>query len=385
MFWRQALGYSVIVALVIGVLWFQIGTLQGGLSEPELVARANANAIQKIVDNPLFLPHKAVQYIFMTLGQTGAFWMRTASALFGIAILLVFFDLIRSWYSTRVAYFGSFVLLVSSWFLHYARIGTPEILFACSIGLLWAGIKLRAHNAPRIRTILASIVIFLGCFYVPGLAWLIIPLMIWQRRLVWKEYSKIPRVLAVIVGIGIIAAISPLVYAFVRDPLLIADWLMIPRDLAFSTWLSNLWHIPVWLSLRGPLMPVYWLGRTPLLDAFSLAMFVLGVYVLSHYRRLDRVRAIAVILLLGCILAVFNGPTALVIALPVIFVTITAGIALLLQQWFTVFPRNPLARAIGIVMVASIVGLAGFYNLRSYFIAWPRTPETKQVFPQDEA
>lgn len=385
MFWRQALGYSLVVAVVIGVLWFQIGTIVPGFSAQELAARVSADSIHKLIDNPLFLPHKIVQYIFILLGQTGPFWMRTASAIFGVLIVVVFFDIARKWYSRRVAYMGSFLLLTSPWFLHFARLGTPEIMFACSIGLLWAGIRLRAHDAPRIRTVLVSLVIIGGCLYVPGLPWLIVPLVIWQRKLVWREFSKVPRWVAALVVALAIIGLAPLLYGFVRQPILIADWLLLPRDLAIKTWFSNLWHLPIWVAIRGPKDPVYFLGRTPLVNALVLTMFVLGAYVLWHYRRLDRVRAIVVILVLAAILAVFNGPIVLAIALPAIFLVATSGIALLLQQWFTVFPRNPLARTVGITMVILIIGLAGFYNFRSYFVAWPHAPETKQVFPSQQS
>lgn len=384
-FWRQILGYALALAVVIGVLWFQLGTLVPGFSLPELAARTDADSIRKLIENPLFLPHKLVQFIFIQTGQTDVFWMRTASVLFAVLILALFFDIIRSWYSQRVALMGTFLLLTSAWFLHFARLGTPQILFAFSIGLLWVGMKLRSHTAPRIRTILASIVIVAVSLYVPGLPWLIIPLLIWQRKLILKEFSKIPRVLAFCTGALIAIGMAPLVYGLIMHPGLIRDWLLIPHSIALGQWWSNAWHMPFWLTLRGPQMPVYWLGRVPLLDSLSLVMFVLGIFVLSYYRDLDRVRAIVAIILFSCILGVFVGPVALTIALPLIFIVITAGIALLLQQWFTIFPRNPLARSVGLLMICFVIGLAGYYNLRSYFVAWPRAIETKQVFRVEQS
>jgi hypothetical protein len=55
-------------------------------------------------------------------------------------------------------------------------------------------------------------------------------------------------------------------------------------------------------------------------------------------------------------------------------------VALLLQQWFTVFPRNPLARLIGVLMVSLLVVLSAYYNTRHYFVAWPKNSQTEQVF-----
>jgi hypothetical protein len=275
---------------------------------------------------------------------------------------------------------ATLLFLTSAWFLHFARLGTPTIMLASSIGMLWVGLRLKSVSSPRIRTILASIFILGTSMYVPGLAWLIVPMLIWQRRLVLFEFSKIPKTLAACTWVAVIIGLAPLVYGLVRHPLLIRDWLMIPSRIDIGLFWSYAWHLPLWFILRGPELPVYWLGHVPMLDSFSVVMAILGIFVLSRFRLLDRVRAVTAIILLSLILTVLNGWLALVIALPMIFVLVASGVALFLQQWFTVFPRNPLARTVGITLVAFVVVLAGYYNLRHYFIAWPRDPTTRQVF-----
>lgn len=381
-FWRQTVLYSLVCIVVIGVLFYQLGTLVPSFSLPEIMARADVNSFNKILSNPLFLPHKLMQYVLIRFDYTGAFWMRSVSALWGLGILVIFFDIIRGWYTRRVALMGSALLLTSAWFLHFARLGTPQIMFATSIGLLWVGVQLKSTTSPRIRTLLASIVILMCCFYVPGLAWIIIPMVVWQRKLILSEMSKIPRWILALVLLGIVVGLLPMAYAIYNNPIIVRDWLLIPSKFDPGAYWANLWRLPVWPVLRGPDLPVYWLGRVPMLDSFSLVMAVLGIYVLSHYRLLDRVRAVVAIIGLALILTVFNGWITLAIALPLIFVVISAGIALFLQQWFTVFPRNPLARFVGISIVSFVVLLACTYNLRHYFIAWPRSPETVQVFNQ---
>ena len=379
-YWRQVVVYGLAAGFVIGIFFYHLGTLVPGFSVPELAARANANSFHKIIANPLFLPHKLAQYLFIRLGHSGSFWMRSVSALWGLGVTFVFFDIIRSWYSRRIAVIGTGLFFTSAWFLHLARLGTPTILYTTSLGLLWVGMQLKAAHIPRNRTLFASLFILGFSLYVPGLAWIVLPMLIWQRHTIWTEFKKIPRPLAAIISLGTIIGFTPLVYALVRRPSLVFDWLLIPRVFTPGLWLSYLWHIPVWLMLRGPDAPVYWLGHVPLFDVFSIAMAVLGIFVLNYYRLLDRVRAVVVIVLLSLILAVFNGWLALSIALPLFYIIITAGIALFLQQWFTVFPRNPWARSAGISVLVFIALLACQYNLRHYFIAWPRSPETQQVF-----
>ena len=378
--WRQAAAYVAIGIVVVGMLWWHLGTLLPGLSRPEVLARSQADSFMKLLDNPLFLPHKVIQYLFIRSGHMGAFWMRTASVLFGLAILLLFYTIVRNWYSRRIALMSSFLLLSSAWFLHFARLGTPQIMYASSLGLIWVGIRMRSSRAPRIRTVLASIIIILSCMYVPGLVWLVVPLLFWQCKLIWNELRKIPKKISFPSLLVMVLGLLPLGFGLAKHPNLIRSWLYLPSHFNLGQIWSNLWHLPFWLVWHGPNMPVYWLGNLALFDIFSLVVLGLGIFVLAHYHSLDRIRVGALIILIALIGTVLNGWVALTIALPVIFLIISSGVALLLQQWFTVFPRNPLARAVGIAMVGLIVLLSGYYNMRHYFVAWPRNSETKQVF-----
>ncbi|MEI7683061.1 MAG: hypothetical protein WCJ24_02025 [Candidatus Saccharibacteria bacterium] len=379
-YWHQILIYGMVAAFVGAVLWYQLGTLVPGFSLPELTARSEVNSLHKLIANPLFLPHKLIQYAFIRLGKNGPFWMRSASALWGLGVILLSFDIIRTWYSRRIAVMSSLLLITSAWFLHFARLGTPLIMFTSSIGLIWVGMKLKSVSAPRIRTIMASILILEVCLYVPGLAWLVVPLLFWQRQHIWFEISKIPKFLGWFTITAVIVGLVPLINGFIRSPILVRDWLMLPSRFNLGLFWSNAWHLPIWFTFKGPELPVYWLGHLPMFNSFSLIMGMLGVYVLFSYRLLDRVRVFFGIFFLAVVLTIFNGWLALVIALPVFYIFVAAGIALFLQQWFTVFPRNPLARAAGITAVAFVIILACFYNTQSYFVAWPRNFDTRQVF-----
>lgn len=75
------------------------------------------------------------------------------------------------------------------------------------------------------------------------------------------------------------------------------------------------------------------------------------------------------------------GIDAIYIA-PFLYIIAAAGIALLLQQWFTVFPKNPFARSVGVVLISICISASVAYNLHRYFIAWPHTPEVIREFQQ---
>lgn len=373
----------VLIALVgVIVLWWRLATIVPnvqGWSLLELQARANSNSIHKIIGNPLYLPHKLLQYGFMLVGREGLFWMRLVSTLFAGVIVVAYYQILRRWYSSRVALLCSFLFLTSAWFLHYARLGTPSILFASSIGLLWVGIRLRT-NASRSMTLTIGGVLAISMLYIPGYVWIVGALFLWQRKNVMHNFSKLSRKLQALIVGATFFGLAPLLSGLLQHPSLIREWLGLPATFVPATLWSNLWHLPVWLSLQGPRMPVYWLGDVPLLNVFSLTMFILGMFVLTKTFGLDRIKAVLYILAIGCVMAVFNGPVWLFFITPMIFLVVAAGVALLLQQWFTIFPKNPLARSTGIVFVAILVFMAAGYNLNHYFVAWPQSPVTRVVF-----
>ena len=115
------------------------------------------------------------------------------------------------------------------------------------------------------------------------------------------------------------------------------------------------------------------------MDLFSGAMFAVGVY--NYYLRFAMTRTKFLLWLSGVLailIALFSLPTITLI--PIVFVVVIAGITLLLQQWFTVFPFNPIARYVGLGLVIIATGLSCWFQLNRYFIAWRYNPTTQAVY-----
>jgi hypothetical protein len=66
--------------------------------------------------------------------------------------------------------------------------------------------------------------------------------------------------------------------------------------------------------------------------------------------------------------------------MPFIFIMVAGGMALMLQQWFTVFPYNPVAKTLGAILMTLAVLVTSYYTITQYYIAWPNAPETKTVY-----
>ena len=177
-------------------------------------------------------------------------------------------------------------------------------------------------------------------------------------------------------------SIAALCWASLRHPHIIYSIIGLPVDgkFYFKDTLLNFVKIPVRVFYQGPNDPAFWLGRLPLLGIFASVVSAVGVYAYWFKLRLDRTKALLYLLIFSAVLSSFSGQTSLSIILPLMYVLATGGITLLLQQWLTVFPRNPLARSIGRGLVTVAVLFAAFYQINQYFVAWPNSPSTKAAF-----
>lgn len=378
-YWEPILWGGAAIILVGGLLLFSLGSLTPGATEAEVAAANESHSLSAIAHNPIYAPHKLLQYGLRQISEGSLFTFRLASALCGIATSLLFFYVLKSWYTTRVALLGTFVFVTSAWFLHVSRVGTPEILLTSLLAVLVAGIWLR-ESRRRSLSLLIACVAGTVLIYIPGMIWLVAAAGVWQRKLLAREMTNIPTTHIVLAITTALLLLAPLGYGLFTDPSLIRTVFGLPEHLPSVIDMGrNLVNIPLQLFALRPESPATWLGNLALLDIFSAAMFVLGCYAFVYYRKLDRSAFIAGIFVLGSLLIMLDGPVTISLIMPFVYIIVATGIALMLRQWFTVFPRNPLARAVGANIVTAAVLLAGFYHINHYFIAWPNAPETREA------
>lgn len=87
--------------------------------------------------------------------------------------------------------------------------------------------------------------------------------------------------------------------------------------------------------------------------------------------------------LVGIVLGALGSTVvAIVMLLPFAYCVIAAGIEYLLDVWFEVFPRNPVARSFGTVVVTTAIVFSGYYQLTRFFVVWPQVPETRAVYSE---
>jgi hypothetical protein len=124
------------------------------------------------------------------------------------------------------------------------------------------------------------------------------------------------------------------------------------------------------------------LGKTPMLDIFSVFMFLLGCYYFERRLSLKRSKMLFGGLAIGVLVCSLDGFNLmrLSLLLPLIYIFIAAGIHESISRWLAVFPRNPIARGLGVAMLAIAIGFTSSYHLHKAFIARPGNPEIRTMY-----
>jgi 4-amino-4-deoxy-L-arabinose transferase-like glycosyltransferase len=377
--WRQVLTGSVLALAVLGALIWQLNSLLPGYGPAEVATYNNSLSLRAILDNPLNAPFLIAVRALIFIHPDSYLAVRIVSVVVGLATLVVFALLLKHWHSTRTAVIGTFLFGLSAWFLHTARLGTPDVLLFGVFVLAACGFWLKQTNSKW-----ALFACFLGTaalLYVPGMIWFIILGLIWQ----WKSIDRVfKRHLGVVSGgtLLLLGALVPLGWALYKHHELIRPYLGLP-DAWPTPWamIRNAVEAPFHLFVRNAPDPATWLGTAPILDVFTLAMLALGAFIYLRNLRLARTPIFLFIFLFTWAMMIIGSPAiSFTVIIPFLYIVIAGGANYLLQQWFTVFPKNPIARSIGWGLLSIVVALSCGYQLTHYFIGWPQTTATHEVF-----
>jgi hypothetical protein len=382
--WQPVILYGGMFAVMGGLLFFRIGSLLPGYSASEVQTYHASSGFRHIFEHPTDAPFTLVTHLMTLISEHSFLLTRLTAVLFGLATLIAFWWLLQHWYDRRVAFFGTVLFGSSAWFLHTTRFGAPDVLMFLVVMLIACGVWLKKSSNP--------IALFL-CFglgtallYVPGMVWVVVLGVIWQ----WRTIDRIFRShlwLVTLGGLFLASALAPLGLALYRSPEIWKTLIGLPA----TGWpqlgevLSNLYQIPMAFLFRYvDASPETWLGNLAILDIFSIAMLFLGGYVFVRHASLQRVKLMAWAMVAGITLVSLGGGVSLSVLVPFVYILIAAGVGLLCNRWFEVFPRNPIAHILGLVLVSLAVLTACSYQLRHYFVAWPRNPETRSVYTVPE-
>lgn len=372
----------LVLSLLAFLLLFQLGSLTNfRLSPIETETIASSSSLRAILDNSLWLPLKLLIYLLHFIPMDAVF-LRLASSFVGALTAIYFYVILRKLHTKRVTAIAITLFVTSSWFLQTVRVVTPVVMVLYSAtALVFLNLWLPYARHKKTAFIFATTVAASLVYSVGFLPLLLLMVAIKPKRFT-SLLRTVPKWTVTVSLILFLIMIAPLVYSLIFGTLPLMTYLGLPAVFEPLEWLKRLCIIPAYLFARGPLQPVFNVGRLPVLDIFTTILAVLGAYSYYYQRRLSRTGMFALLTIFACVMIALNGALWLPLLLPLVYILMAMGIAVLLQKWFTVFPRNPLARSVGVVLLCTALLTVSAYHLTRYFIAWPHTTATKITFDQ---
>jgi hypothetical protein len=297
--------------------------------------------------------------------------------LFGLFTALLLCYTLRQWFSDRIAVAGTLFVVTSSWFLAFSRIGAPFVMGAFWLSLFIAIGTWRTYTTKPLLT--DSLIILAAglSLYTPKYIWLAVIgvfVLAIRRR---KQLYILPRKHQWLLPLILLVTSAPLIYAGIRNVSIIDNLLGIDSlPLNFPEFLSRVFQNVSEIFFRGTISPSISLGRLPLLDIFSIVMVALGLY---YFERRITLRRSQFLFAFGALAIFLVSMTefdvgSLSIMFPIIMLIAIGGIVDILQRWLGSFPRNPVARSIGVCLLVAAIGFTSFYHLQRYFVAWGNNP-----------
>ncbi len=377
----RATVFTVLAAVVVfGLMLFKLSSLTPGLSEAELSTYQSASSLPDIADNMVNAPYKFAVYV-ATHVIDSTIGLRITGAVLGALSVIIFWLLVRRIFSGYIALASTAMYATNSLLLAASRQATPNVMLLSLLALIGTGFYLRFGKRHDIGWILAAAVIGLT-LYVPGMVFFIAAAALWQFRQVRKSFEQLKSQVITTASVVLGVLITPLIINLIREPELWHAYLGLPQQLAsFADMIKYAGTALISLYARSPNEPTWWLGRQPILDIFAGAMFTYGIWRVLRQFRLDRLWTLGGIFLLALLwIGASTNRLAVVILLPFVYILIGIGLQQLINKWTKVFPRNPIARWVGGLLLLAAIATSINFQSHRYYVAWPNNDETKAAF-----
>jgi len=383
-FWRGTV-VVISLALLAYLLYFhQLATLLPGYSKAEVASYAASSDWHMIAKDPIYAPYKVLVWLGTAVAHKGILVTRIVAACYGILAVLAFYLITRLRYRFWMAFAGPVMFATSAGFLHAARLGTGFVLQLGILAFVLCILWYRARPSLRVAIGYLAAILFALLWYVPGLIWLeLFGLLILQGSV--RRQLRAHRLQHVLAwGLLFVILIAPLLWAVSRTPRLALDVIGFPQSMQLLSHIPrNLLDTVLAIGIRSDASQLLWVDHVPLLNAGELALAIIGVYTYVYLFRKSRSSTSVFLIgttILMVLLASLGGGGTFICLVPLLYLFVISGLNNLMGQWLTVFPRNPIARATGMLVVAIMLFFSVLYQVRSYFVAWPHSPATRQTF-----
>jgi 4-amino-4-deoxy-L-arabinose transferase-like glycosyltransferase len=384
--YRYVIGYSVLALIFISVIFLVALLLPGGVTNGEVNSVVKSSQINIWSLKGLMTvdaPYRLLQMLAIRIFGLSTFSIKITSCLVALASLILTFLLVKEWCGEKIAIISSLITSTCSYFLFISQSGTPDILcLLLPMASLLIGtyiIKEKGNlyllSALLLITLILSIStplciyvllsILVGAFLHPHLRYLFI-------NKIYKKH-RIITVSLVALTIVLIAA-----HALINHSYLLAffgiDSLKL-NPLNNLKEIGNNFFIFTTSGSSSVLNPVIGLG--------SLVIIVLGIYnqIKNHQSSISYILGVNLVFCIPLILLSVKGFQDTY--LPIAILLLSSGIDCLLNSWYKLFPKNPYARTLGLVLTLLLVSSITITNLTTYVYSYLYNPVLANQFSED--
>lgn len=372
-FW---IGYGMLILAVIGLLSVAVAYVPGGLSELEQTSALKSASLNLAIPNSLLvsdLPYHALQKLSLSLLGLSSLSVKLTSAVIAFITSIGLVLLLRRWFPARVSVITGGVAVTSAPFIFLAQQGTPAImtLFWPVVILLLASISIRKGRLQYFTIPLLGVAAALS-LYTPLSVFTLIALLIagllhpHVRYVVRRKIPKPLLFLSVLLGI---VALLPLCYLIYIDPVLLSALAISSGNLSLNL-LENVRLLVLQFGDFSGQSTAATQVIAPFFTASVSLLILAGVYRLVRFSKYTAQNYILMSwLFLLAPIALLNPQRPEILFIPLIILS-GVGVSYIMQYWYRLFPKNPYARAFGLLPLTVLIGGIMLTDSLRYFYSY---------------
>lgn len=369
--YRYFVGYSAVVALLLTVLLVDINSIPNGISEPEMTSAVTSMHLNPnlSLDWIVNAPHHLLQQLSINLLGLSRVSLVAPSLFFGILTIILFNMTIRRWFSRSISIISTIITSTTASFMILARGGTPDIMLAFwTVLFIFAGVSFLVNHERGFRWKILIVLAGVGLLYTPyGIYTLLACLL---GGLVHPHVrSRLKRVkpvrLAILIGLGLVSLIPLVIYALQQPSslALLTGLDQLPQSIdQLRTHLANI--VGLYLDFTNSRVVDTFL--TPVFNIASIALMLFGLFRLIQKHHTARSYVMLTWLATTGLVLILISQSPHIALMPAMFL-LAFGIKALIEEWYTLFPRNPYARFAGLLPLGVLLVGISTSNLMHYF------------------
>lgn len=383
--WRYWIGYSLVVIGLIVTLVFVGLYLPGGISNAEMhsVAQSSITNLTNLTNIDIAnMPYHILQHISLALFGISILSIKLPSIILAFLSIIGIVMLLRRWFKPRISVLASLIAITTGQFLFIAQNGTADILYVFwPVWLMLIASLIPYQKQFRPLFIIAFCVTAALSLYTPLSIYVLIAFAVAILIHPHLRYivKKLPR-FELITGIAVTFLITaPLIVSIIKTPDIILTLLGIP-----SSWPNigaNITSLSIqylgFAKLGGTTTLI-----TPFFELGSMLIILIGLYRLFQTRETAKSYTIALWILCLIPILVLNPTFTSITFLPLL-ILLAYGLSELLSYWYSLFPRNPYARIIGLVPIVILVTVLVLSGMSRYIYSYKYDPNIVPNFSND--